>query len=122
MAKSGLVVSQIQNITTVSFQDPAILDMAVIDAVAKELYELVDKQDRRRLVLNFSTVKFLSSQMIGVLLKVHGKTAALKGKTILCCMQPNLQHIFKITKLDTILNFIDTEEAAVQNLLNMPSN
>lgn len=121
MAKSGLIVSQIKNVTTVSFQEPAILDMAVIDAVAKQLYDLVDQQDRRRLVLNFRAVKFLSSQMIGVLLKVHGKTAALKGRTILCCMQPNLLHIFQITKLDSILNFSDTEEAAVMILSNMPS-
>lgn len=119
MAKSGLIVSQVQDITTVSFQEPAILDMAVIDAVAKELYDLVDQQNRRKLILNFRTVKFLSSQMIGVLLKVNSKTKALKGKTILCCMQPNLQHVFKVTKLDSVLNFNDSEETAVRELANM---
>jgi anti-anti-sigma factor len=54
--------------------------------------------------------------MIGVLLKLHKKAQAIKGRVAVCGLQPQLHKVFQITKLDTILDFTDTEEEAISRV------
>ena len=115
MAKSGLVISQIKDVTVVSFHDSSILDSGVIDTIANELYAIVDEQARRKVILDFHLVKFLSSQVIGVLIAMHNKSSDIGGKTIICGLKPELHKVFKITKLDKLLNFAPGEEEALNS-------
>lgn len=115
MARSGLVVSQIQDVTIVSFNDSSILETSTVEAIAKELYVIVDEQARKKIILDFHMVKFLSSQMLGVLIALHKKSADISGKTIICGLKPELHKVFKITKLDKLLNFAPSEEQALNS-------
>ena len=116
MSASGLVVSQIQGVTLVSFRVASILDGAVVEAIADELYGLVDQQAQRKLVLDFTSVQFLSSSMLGVLIALHKKSKAIKGRVILCGLRPQLLKIFNIMKLQKVLEFADDEQEAFKSL------
>lgn len=110
---SGLIVQTIQGVTCVTFNDPAVLDGAVIDRIGKELYVLVDKQDRRRVVLDLTRVEFLSSAMIGVIINLQQKLAKAKGQLAVCGLRPKLKEVFTITRLDKLLKFYPDENAAL---------
>ncbi|MCK4601240.1 MAG: STAS domain-containing protein [Phycisphaerae bacterium] len=115
MPKAELVISQIQNVTVVNFQETSILDTATVEAIAKELYTLVDEQARRKIVLDFHAVRFLSSQMIGVLIAMDKKSKSIGGKLVICGLRPELHKVFKITKLDKLLTFAADEEASLNS-------
>jgi len=116
MSQTGLVISQVEGVTIVMFREAAILDMSAVEGISKDLYALVDQQAIRKIVLDFSTVRFLSSQMIGVLIKLQAKAAAIKGRVVLCGLQGELHKVFKITRLDKIMEFAPNEDEAMNRL------
>lgn len=116
MPPTGLVISQIQGVTIANFRDASILDGVAVEAIGKELYALVEQQAQRKIVLDFTPVRFLSSSMIGVLLSLYKKSAAIKGKVIICGMRPDLMKVFKVMKLENVLNFAENETKAFQIL------
>ncbi|HOD84667.1 MAG TPA: STAS domain-containing protein, partial [Phycisphaerae bacterium] len=99
MAASGLVINQIYGVVVVNFRNQSILDGASIDAIAADLYALVDEQAHRKMILDFTAVRFLSSQVIGTLLQVDKKIKAIKGKVVICGMKPNLYKVFETMNL-----------------------
>jgi len=116
MAASGLVINQIYGVVVVNFRNQSILDGASIDAIAADLYALVDQQAHRKVILDFTAVRFLSSQVIGTLLQVDKKIRAIKGKVVICGMKPNLFKIFETMNLHKVLTFAEDEEKAMRVL------
>ena len=114
MNASSLVVSQSEGVTFATIRTASLTEGAMIDALTKELYSLVDEYDYKKLVVDFRHVGFLSSRMISTLTTLHKKIENLKGKLVLCGMKPELKKVFQITKLDKILTFADTEADAVK--------
>ena len=110
---SRLLVQGIGDVTVVNFMDASILDMATIQRIADELYVLIDEKDRRRMILDFSTVKFLSSQMLGVLLTVQKKMKVIKGKVVFCALKPDLRKVFQVTGLEKLFEFYPDETKAL---------
>lgn len=112
----GIVITPMQDITVVSFQAASILDAPVIQAIGSELYVLVDQKAMRKIILDFSMVKFLSSQMLGVLVSLHKKSAAIKGRVVLCGLRPEILKVFAIMNLNKVLTIVDNEAKACEVL------
>lgn len=113
----GLVINESVGVTVVLIEDAALLDQVHIEKVAEQLYELVEEKARRKLVVDFRRVQHLSSQMIGVIIELHKKSVAIKGKLVVCGMQPNVHKGFKIMQLDKILTIVGEETEAVRLLV-----
>ena len=114
MPPSSLVLSQIENVTIVTFRSASIIDLPSVESIGRDLYTLVDDQAKRRIILDFSAVKFLSSQMLGVLISLQKKAKAIKGRVVLSGLRPELMKVFKITKLDKLLEFASDEADALK--------
>lgn len=111
-------VQPIEKFTVVEFKTPSLMDPLILDEIGTELYRLVDEEDRRRLVLDFEKVQYLSSQAIGIVLTLNKKLAALKNsKFVLCGVGPKLLELLKITRLDRILTVKPTQREAVKVLV-----
>ena len=113
MQATEFLVTNIRGVTVVDFQSPSILNSVEVDTIGQRLYRLVDEQAHRKIVLDFGQVRFLSSQMLGVLINLHKKAEQINGAVILCGLRPELSKVFKITRLDKILKFAKDEEAAL---------
>lgn len=115
MQGSGLIISEIRGVTVVNFRDVSILDGVAIEQISDQLYALVDEKARRKLVLDFSHVKFLCSTMLGVLVSLEKKSQAIGGKTVICGLRPELYKVFKIMNLHKVLEFAESEEKALNS-------
>jgi anti-sigma B factor antagonist len=113
MAKTNLSMEDYAGVMLVTFTDSSILDAATIEQLGRDLFHLTDDQNRQKLVLDFSNVKFLSSQALGILLSLHKKAAGIKGEVVLCGLKPELKKIFAITNLDKIFKFFPNDVAAL---------
>jgi anti-sigma B factor antagonist len=111
-------VQPIEKFTVVEFKTTSLMDPQILEDIGKELYRLVDEEDKRRLVLDFEKVQYLSSQAIGIVLTLNKKLTALKNsKFVLCGVGPKLLELLKITRLDRILTVKPTQREAVKVLV-----
>lgn len=108
-----LFIQPVRDVTVVNFADASILDTQLVQQIGEELYELVDKQARRKIILDFDKVRFLSSSALGILITLRKKCDQIKGKVVLCSMKEDLKKVFKITNLDKMFEFYDNEEKAL---------
>jgi anti-anti-sigma factor len=113
LAGSRILVEDYAGVTVVTPTDGALIDSSVIDQMAKDLYHLVDVQNKQRLVVDFSNVKLLGSHALGVLLTLLGKSKQIKGKLALCGLRKELQKVFTLTGLDKQFAFYADDAAAL---------
>src|SRR3954447_19619054 len=101
-------------ITVVNFIDRKILDEQNIQKIGEQLFSLVDELGRRKILLNFSNVEYLSSAALGKLITLNKKVNGAGGRLVLCNIDPNIYEVFKITKLNEIIKIQKDEQAALQ--------
>ena len=112
---SSLIVDQQQDISIVTFAQPILLDTFHITKVGQELFDLVDKHNVYKIVLDFASIKMISSQALGVLLSLRKKLSEKDGKVVIAGIDPRLYRVFKITNLQTVFEFSDDVETALQS-------
>lgn len=108
-----LEVSDVGDVTVVRFVDRKILDEANIQELGQELFQLVEKEERSRLLLNFSTVDFLSSAALGKLITLDKKIKSRGGKLKLSNIRPEIYEVFMITNLNKLFDIKDDEADAL---------
>lgn len=108
-------VQVVEKFTVVEFRNASLMDPVELEHIGQSLYRLVDAEDRRRIVLDFEKVQYLSSQAIGIVLTMNKKLNALKNsKLVLCGIGPRLAELLKITRLDRLLTIKPTQKEAVR--------
>ncbi len=106
-------VSEIGDVTVVRFVDRKILDPANIQELGDELFGLVEEDNRKSLLLNFSRVEFLSSAALNKLIILDRKVRRKKGRLKLCDLRPEIQEVFMITKLNQLFDIREDEAEAL---------
>jgi anti-sigma B factor antagonist len=108
-----IVVSKIGDVTVVKFVDKKILDEANIQALGQELFALVEIDNRRSIVLNFTDVEFLSSAALGKLITLDRKVKVAKGRLKMSNIRPEILEVFQITKLNKVFDIRKDESEAI---------
>ncbi len=113
---SKLRIRSVEDVTAVRFQDASILDTQLIHDIAQELDQLIEGENNKKLLLDFTEVKFFSSSAFGVLVTLSKKIAAIEGQLVICALAAELRKVFKITSLDKLFDFADDEDQALRML------
>ena len=108
-----LEVSDVGDVTVVRLTDRKVVDEANIQELGKELFNLVEEDNRKNLLLNFSAVGFLSSSALGKLITLDKKVKAHGGKLKLSNIRPEIYEVFAITKLNKLFEIKDDEAEAL---------
>ena len=90
-----------------------ILDEANIQELGQELFQLVEDENHKSLLLNFSSVEFLSSAALGKLITLEKRVKAHGGKLKLSNIRPEIYEVFAITKLNKLFDIKDDEADAL---------
>jgi anti-sigma B factor antagonist len=109
---SNLLIQKHVDVTVVTINESRLLESRELDALAAELYQLVDKMDRKKLIVDFSKVQFLASAAIGMVTALHQKSQAIKGTLVLCGFRKDIYKVFEITRLTKLLKIVPTETEA----------
>ena len=99
--------------TIVTFTDEKILEERDIADLQESLMGVIEQAEKINLVLDFSTVKFLSSAVLGLLIRVSKKIYERDGQLRLCKISPRIYEIFKITRLTKIFDIYPDRAASV---------
>src|SRR5712691_3379233 len=109
-----LEVEDIGDVTVVNFTDKKILDEQNIQVIGEQLFSLVDELGRKKILLNFGNVEYLSSAALGRFITLNKKVNQAGGKLILCNIDAQIYEVFEITKLHKVFNIQKDEQSALQ--------
>ncbi len=108
-----LTVTDVGDVAVVKFMDRKILDELNIQEMGQELFQLVEEENKTRVLLNFQQVEFLSSAALGKLITLDKKVKAHGGKMKLTNIRPEIYEVFAITKLNKLFDIKDDEADAL---------
>lgn len=114
--KPKISVEYLQNAVVVSFTEEKILEDKDIHTLQESILSVVEQTEDINLILDFHNVKFLSSVVLGLLIRTSKKIYEQNGQLRLCNINPKIYEIFKITRLTKIFDIYEDLEDATQNL------
>jgi anti-anti-sigma factor len=90
--------------TIVTFNDENILNEEQIRKLQESLGPVIEKNKDNQMVMNFANVRFMTSAMLGLLIRVHKRVTEHGGQLRLCNLEPSLRKVFEITQLTKIFD------------------
>lgn len=114
--KPRISVDYTDKAVIITFTDEKILEDKDIAAIQQAIMAVVEQTQRISLVLDFSNVKFLSSTVLGLLIRISKKVYERDGQLRLCNINPKIYEIFKITRLTKVFEIYSDTENAVEGL------
>jgi anti-sigma B factor antagonist len=94
----------------------SLFEESAVHAVSQQLHRLVQDEGYTRLVVNLAGVRFLSSNVLGVLVAVQKEIDPARGRVILCGLEPLLREMIRITHLDRVFETCNDEAEALSLL------
>ena len=108
-----LDVNEVGDVTVVRFRDQKIIEDINIQELGQEMFQLVEVDNRDKLLLNFAEVDFLSSAALGKLITLDKKVKARGATLKLSNIRPEIYEVFAITKLNRLFDIKDDEADAL---------
>src|ERR1051325_12055700 len=100
----------------VEFTTRKILDEANIAEIGEKLSEIVEKEERPRIIISFAAVDHLSSAALGTLIIINNKVKQKSGQLRLSDINPQIYEVFNITKLNKLFRIYNTMKEAQESL------
>lgn len=114
--KPRISVEYSENATIVTFTDEKILEEKDIQALQESIMSVVEQSERIKLILDFCNVRYLSSAVLGLLIRISKRICERDSRLGLCNINPKLYEIFKITRLNKAFDIYKDLESAVEGL------
>jgi anti-sigma B factor antagonist len=114
--KPRIGVEYAEKATIITFTDEKILEEKDVQALQESIMSVVESTTSGiKLILDFSNVQFLSSAVLGLLIRISKKVYENDGQLKLCCINPKIYKIFKITRLTKIFDIYDDVGSATDS-------
>jgi anti-anti-sigma factor len=110
--KPRVSVEYADNATVVSFVDEKILEEMDIRALQETIMSVIEQSKGINLVLDFGNVRFLSSAVLGLLIRISKRVYERDGRLRLCSINPKIYEVFKITRLTKTFDIYEDVESA----------
>jgi anti-sigma B factor antagonist len=115
--KPRISVEYAANATIITFTDEKILEEKDVQGLQESIMSVIESATGGiKLILDFRNVKFLSSAVLGLLIRVSKKVYENDGQLKLCGIDPKIYKVFKITRLTKIFDIYEDIESATGSL------
>src|SRR3989339_1005943 len=111
--KGEIEITEFEGGAVASFRSASLSDVEQLRLVSKDIDGYVSAKMPHRLVVDFTGVKFFSSQVLGILLQLRSRMAKYGGFVVISGINPQLYRVFKITNLEKIFEFYSDRQSAV---------
>ncbi len=111
-----LEVDHLGTVTVAKFTTTQILDEEKVHNLGEQLLRLGDQIDAGALLLDFTGVQRMSSEMLGQLIRLQVRLKARGGKLAICGVDQQLAELFKTVRLAEVIPIYPGEQEALQSL------
>ncbi len=109
-----LIVNVVNGVAVVKFATPdAIFQAKDVEELDEELVDLFVEEGHSKMLLNLSTIRYLSSSMLVRLINFQKRFVQSQGQLALCCLTPVMVDTFRVSKLDQLFKIYDDEATAL---------
>jgi len=112
--KKSIEITTQSQASVISFQSASISDADEINAISNKISDFIEENKPPKLIFDFESVKFFSSQVLGMLINTRTKLSKYNGEVIIIAINPQLHRVFKITNLDKIFRFFPDVKSAIE--------
>ncbi len=112
----NISVNTTDQATIVTFSDRRILEDGNIRSLQESIMAVIEQSAKICLVLDFCNVEFLSSAVLGLLIRISKKIHEREGKLSLCNISPKIYEVFKITQLTKVFDIYADVDSALYDL------
>jgi anti-sigma B factor antagonist len=88
-----------------------------VRAVGRELHRLIEEAGHTRLVVSFAGVRYVCSEVLGILAGLQRGLEPVRGSIALCDLDPLLRDMVRITHLDRVFDVCGDEAEALGLML-----
>ena len=114
--KPRISVEYAENATIVTLVDEKILEEKDVRALQESIVSVIEQSEQINLILDFCNVRFLSSAVLGLLIRISKRIYERAGQLRLCNIDPRIHEIFKITRLTKVFDIYQDVESAAESL------
>ncbi len=109
-----LHIQDLESLSVAEFTTDALMDRRDMEIIWAELTEAIESRGRRRWILDFHQVAYISSSAVGILLAMRNKLEALDDSSlVLFGVGPKLMELLKLVRLLTLFQIVDSREQAI---------
>jgi len=112
---AALNTTKVEDVLIVYFTDSSILDESTMQSLGRDLMACVEKCEDQRLLLNFESVRYMSSAMLGKLVALNKKCKEAEVTLKMCNIDKDIMLVFQMTKLHKVFDIHATEEKAMKS-------
>ncbi|MFW6158942.1 MAG: STAS domain-containing protein [Planctomycetota bacterium] len=109
----SLDISQDADVTIISVRSPRI-PVEASDTFEEKVVQTVRRLDEPKVLLDFAGVQFLSSAVLGKLIKLNGAVNDRSGQLIISSLSDKIAEVFHVTNLDRLFRICDTKDKALK--------
>lgn len=113
--KPRVSIDYTEKATIVRFVDEKILEEMDIRALQETIMGVIEEGERVNLILDFGNVRFLSSAVLGLLIRISKRVYEKEGQLKLCNINPKIFEVFKITRLTKTFDIYEDLESATRD-------
>ncbi len=114
--KPRISVEYIGQATVLTVTDQKLLEEQAIGNLQDSIMSVVEQGDDQNLIIDFRNVRFLSSAVLGLLIRVSKRVYERNGQLRLCNIDPKIQEIFRITRLTKVFDIYKDLDSALEGL------
>ena len=108
-------VKEVDGVAVITFLDATSMDQGEkIEGMTKDLFGLIETKKYKKVLLNLYNAGYISSTMLGHLVRLHRKMQDVKGKIRLCCLRPPVMDAFKVSQFDRLFEIFPDETSALK--------
>lgn len=101
-------------VAVAEFEGAPMCDSVEVRAAGEKINEFIANKRPAYIVIDFSEVKFICSDVVGMLLASRNKVREYGGEVLVSGINPQWYRVFKITNVDKLFRFYENSESAVE--------
>lgn len=114
--KPPITVQYTETATIITFTSEKILEEKDIQNLQQTIIPIIDQSEQVHFILDFHNVQFLSSAVLGLLLRISKRIYEKNSTLRMCNINQKIYEIFKITRLNRIFDLYEDLQAAQESL------
>ena len=100
-------------ITAIRFSESHLSEEDNIEILGTELFSLVEKYHRDKIILNTEVVEYVTSSVLGKIITLHRKLRRIDGRLVLCGVRNTFADVLRTSRLFDYFEIVDTFDDAI---------
>lgn len=109
---SYLQIIDVGEIVTIRFNDERLTDEDNIEQLGHELFAVVDQFGKRKVILDLTGLKMITSSVLGKMITLHRRLHRLEGKMVISNAGDYVTEILKTARLHDYFHVASNNELA----------